>query len=323
MDTPAGATSTTGDWPNAFVRARHAAVSTPSAVLESLVRRATGDGLDHVDRIVDGYENEVYRARTDGEQDVVIRIARFGGTRERSAGEARAIELARAAGVPGPEVLLLDTIRIDDGEFPVMVQRAMAGRPLRDVAPELSARQRDRVLTEVGQVMARLQSVRIERPATISAPPTGPQVRRELLLAGGLSAAEFDLIMGWLENADRSPNPESVLCHGDLGPQHVFVDDHHALSGVIDFGDWRAGLPGHDLAVWRVRAPRFPLAPVLAGYGAPASETFRRRLDLRTLPIALVSLEIGVDDEDEACVRRSLALIRGLLDALGKNSPGK
>ncbi len=313
--TPTDETSATDGWPNAFVRARHAAVSTPSTVLESLVHRATGDRLDRVDRIIDGYENEVYRVRTTGEQDVVIRIARFGGTSDRSAGEARAIELARAAGVPGPEVLLLDTVRIDDGEFPVMVQRAVAGRPLRDVASTLSVSERDRVLIEVGALMARLKSVRIERPA--GSAPAGPQVRRELLLAGGLTVAELELIIGCLEDqSDPTLSPESVLCHGDLGPQHIFVGDDLAITGVIDFGDWKTGPPMHDLAVWRVRASRFDLAPVLAGYGAPTAGTFRRRLDLHTLPIALGSLEIGVDDEDEACVRRSLALIRELLDAL-------
>ncbi len=307
-------------WPNAAVQAQHAAVSTPRTVLESLVRRATGERLDEVTRIVEGYDNEVYRARTTGRQDLFLRIGRFGGTLERSTREVRAIEAARAAGVPGPEVLLLDTVLIEEHEFPVTVQRAVPGRALGHVLAGLSDRQRDRILVDLGGLIARLNGVPAERDwATVARAQLAARTeRRDQALAGGLSAAEFELIIGLLTELAEWPHPESVLCHGDLSPGHVFVGDDLGITGVIDFGDCQSAPPVHDLAIWRVRAARYdlPLAPLLAGYGASPGPSFQRRLDLHTLAVALPSLEIGVDDEDEACVRRSRTLIRRLLKTL-------
>lgn len=70
----------------------HAAVSTPREVLASLTHRSTGGDLDQVERIIEGYDNEVYRVGTAQGDDVVIRIRRFGGNLHTALAEARAIE---------------------------------------------------------------------------------------------------------------------------------------------------------------------------------------------------------------------------------------
>lgn len=308
-------------WPNASVRELHAAVSTPRAVLAELVRRATDARLDQVDRIVDGYENEVYRVRTTERHDVVVRIGRFGGNPARSAGEALAIERARAVGVPAPEVLLHDTLRIDGGEFPVMVQRTAPGRPLGDVYDTLSATRRHQVLVEIGELIARLNGVPANGDWATTMTAEIAKRRGDLVMAAGFSVAEFDRMIGLLEAyVDQFPCPEPVLCHGDLGPKHIFVDDSvddaARVTGVIDFGDWQPGAPVHDLAVLRVRGPRLDLAPLLQGYGPSADPSFRRALDLNTLYIALPSMEMGVEENDDACVRRTSAVIRTVLDAV-------
>lgn len=133
-----------------------AQTSTPRSALAELVQRATGAGMDRVDRIIEGYSNEVYRVRCTDEQDVVIRILRFDDdpTIAAAAGEVVAIERARAAGVPVPEILLFDRVRIDGSEFPVMVQRAAPGRPLGEVVDRLPERQRHDVLAGLGALIA-------------------------------------------------------------------------------------------------------------------------------------------------------------------------
>lgn len=303
-------------WPNAAVRELHAAVSTPRALLADLVRRSTGGSAVSVERIVDGYENEVYRVRTTERHDVVVRIARFSGDPVRSAGEARAIEQACAVGVPAPEILLLDTVRIDGADFPVMVQRSVPGRPLTHVYDALSARRRHQVLFEIGELIARLNGVpaEVDWAADIRSEVAKRRTECELVLAGGFSAAEFERMIGLLDAyVDEFPCPETVLCHGDLSPKHIFVDDAARVTGVIDFGDFQPGAPVHDLAVLRVRGPRLDLTALLDGYGAPADPSFRRRLDLHTLYAALPSMCIGVDENDDACVRRTSTLIRAVL----------
>jgi hypothetical protein len=58
----------------------------------------------------------------------------------------------------------------------------------------------------------------------------------------------------------------------------------------------------------------------MAAMHAQPGSFVERRLDLHTLIIALSSLWIGVDENDQACVERSGAQIRSLLAGLG--APG-
>lgn len=303
-----------------------ARASTPRSVLAELVRRAVGTGIDRADRIVEGYSNEVYRVRCADGQEVVVRILRFDDdvTSSASAGEARAIERARAAGVPAPEILLLDTVRIDGSEFPVMVQRTVPGRPLGEVIDRLSERQRHAVLAEIGGLIARINGIQVEAerdwPTAMAAELANRRAGRDKILAGGFSAQEFDRMLDLLDGYVRGfPCEQWVLCHGDLSLKHIFVTGDGSdgepvrVSGIIDFGDWQPGAPVHDLAVLRVREPELDLPPLLAGYGVPADQTHRRRLDLHTLIIALGSLEFAVAEDDQACIERSGRLIRTLL----------
>lgn len=311
-------------WPNSYVRDLHASVSTPHAVLASLVRRAVDGDLDQVQRIVEGYDNEVYRVRTSEGQDVVVRIRRFGGNHDSARIEADAITQARAIGVPGPEVLLLDTVSLDGRDFPVMVQRAVPGLPLSDVYDGLTTRQRRAVLFEVGELIARLNRVpaRADWTTNTRAQVAKRRAERELIVAAGFTNVEFSQMINALESyIDDFPCPQPVLCHGDLGPKHIYVDSNAKVVGVIDFGDAHPGSPVHDLAVLRVRGPDLDLGPVLSGYGAPATPRFAEQLDLHTLLMALGSLAIGVDESDDACVARLSKVVRSLLNSgLGQAS---
>ncbi len=302
-----------------------AQASTPRSALADLVRRATLSDIDRVDRIMEGYSNEVYRVRCADEQDVIVRILRFDDdtTSAASAGEAWAIGCARAVGVPAPEVLLLDTVRVDGAEFPAMAQRTVPGRPLDKIIDHLSERQRHDVLTELGGMTARINGIQVDEecdwPAKITAELADRAASRDKIISAGFSASQVDRIFGLLgEYVRELRTAPGVLCHGDLSPKHIFVTGEARegaawrVSGIIDFGDWLSGLPVHDLAVLRIRAPRLDLRPLLAGYGTAADETYRRQLDLHTLIIALDSLAFGVAEEDRSHIQRMGRLIRTL-----------
>lgn len=307
-----------------------AQAAAPHSVLAGLVRLAAGTGIEQADRIMEGFSNEVYRVRCADGQDLVVRILRFDTdvTSTASAGEAWAIERARAAGVPAPEILLLDTVRIDGSEFPAMVQRTVAGRPLGEVIDQLSEWQRHIVLAEIGGLIARMNQILVDDDrdwsSTMAADLVDLRTERGQVLAGGFSSSEFDRMVDLLEGYVRDfPCERWVLCHGDLSLKHIFVagdgsdDAVVQVSGIIDFGDWQPGVPVHDLAVLRVRSPRLDLAPLLAGYGAPADGPFHQQLDLHTLIISLRSLAFGVAEGDRVCIEEARDLIRGLLANLG------
>lgn len=308
-----------------FAEWQLARASTPRSVLADVVRRAAGGEIARADRILEGYSNEVYRIRCADGQDLVVRILRFDDdvSPSAAAGEARAIDLARAAGVPAPEILLLDTIDVDGGQFPVMVQRTVPGRPLSEVIDRLSEQQSREVLIHLGELMARLNGIRLEGdldgPTAMAAALAQRTAEHDQVLAAGFSATEFDRIMELLAGYVRDfPVEEWVLCHGDLSGKHIFVtgdgeDSSIQVSGMIDFGDWKPGAPVHDLAVLRSREPQLDLSPLLTGYGAPTDETYRRRLDLHTLLIALASLTFAVDQNDPAGIARSGRQVRSLV----------
>lgn len=317
MSTPLGSYA---EWQ--FARA-----ATPRSVLVELVGRAASADVDRIDRIVQGYSNEIYRVRCADGQDLVVRILRFDDdvSSAASTGEAWAIEQARAARVPVPEILLLDTIDTDGARFPVMVQRTVPGRPLGELIDGLSERQRHDVLIELGELIARINGVHVDEGrnwlTTTAAGLAELQTKRDqIVLASSVSAPEFDRVLDLLQGyVDRFRCKQWVLCHGDLSLKHIFVTGDNGVggavqvSGIIDFGDWQPGAPVHDLAVLRVRSRRLELAPLLVGYGTAADESFCRQLDLHTLLIALDSLAFGIAETDLNTIEDSGDLIRGLL----------
>ena len=301
--------------------------STPRAVLDELARQASGAEIDRVDRVLEGYSNEVYRVRCTSGSDIVIRILRFDDdvSMSRSVDEAWAIEEARRAGVPTGEVLLLSSVHLDGAEYPVMVQRAVPGVPLSQVITELSLKQRSAVLEEVGRLIGRLGSVAVDRPSEWTA---NPAVRLDLLgkdHAPILGAAATDQVRELFVQLDRyladvAVHP-MVLSHGDLSTKHIFVVSDGPVagaqvSGFIDFGDWAPAPTLHDLAVLRVRSPELEVQPMLAGYGGIRSGIRRRELDLHTLVIAVDALTFQVAEQDHASTGVTADLIRTLVQDL-------
>lgn len=94
-----------------------------------------------------------------------------------------------------------------------------------------------------------------------------------------------------------APHTESRLLHGDPQPDHIFVDDSLRITGIIDFGDVRAGDPVFDIAWWSVlHEPTWPSAWLTDGYPQwhllPDGDL---RLGLHRLFIAVVFGSFGVE----------------------------
>lgn len=278
------------------MRARHTAVQLPLVSVTALVRQATGHVANDITRIVRGYESEVYRATTNSGEAVVVRIRRYGSVSYAS--EAWAIEQCRAAGVPVPDVLLLDTIEADDHTHEVMVQRAVPGRPLGDIQQRLSRAERARVWAQAGEALARIHSVRaggfykMRQPGVWDFPDDDSVSHSAIgarqgdvdeLRTHGIASDDLDTLVEILvagENAFTCPVPS--LLHGDFLPDHLFVDDDLRLRGVIDFGDFQGGPRIVDVANLHMNAPDVDLAWLRAGYGErePFDQHFERRLIL-------------------------------------------
>lgn len=108
-----------------FLHQRHSRFSTQPGQIIALVGRASGNGVESLQRIVNGYDNEVYQAAMSDGPCLYIRIRRHGESD--FSGEAWAMGLARDAGVPVPEVVGLDRVASGDAELDAMVVTAAPG----------------------------------------------------------------------------------------------------------------------------------------------------------------------------------------------------
>ncbi|MFH1430811.1 MAG: aminoglycoside phosphotransferase family protein [Candidatus Uhrbacteria bacterium] len=248
-------------------------------VVRDVVKEASGRDAKGINKIEEGFENEVYIVSTESGEDVVVRVRRKGDTEFRQ--ESWAIEKSSEAGAPVAEVLLLKRVAHDGENLEVMVQEKLNGTPLENVKDDLSEQERDVILLKAGEAIAKIHSVSVEGsgqrkedgsweyPDWKSYMETFIATRREetdLLLDAGLTENEIQSALSALEQYRAYDDMDSVLCHGDFMPRHVMVDREKQEVGIIDFGLFRGNVPFFDLAYFQLNAPKEQIAPLLAGY---------------------------------------------------------
>jgi aminoglycoside phosphotransferase (APT) family kinase protein len=277
--------------------------------------RLTGDVLSWLVRQACGEEVATCRGNTgSGRAREVHEVVTASGTRlliRGEAGESNGLDqeawfLARArqAGVPVPEVVWLGAAETPAGLRTVMVQAAVAGRPLSTALPGMSAGQRRSAARSCGQVIARLHSVPVggfyrrhadgsfefaDNAALQAADLANRLDNLRLLARARLTQAEVRRAERLLPEAvaARGDGP-AVLCHGELFPGHIFLatgeDEAVTVTGLIDFGDACGGRPLDDLALLCWEWPEVGRAALAAGYGpAPFWTDQGRRLALGQL----------------------------------------
>lgn len=218
--------------------------------------------------------------------------------------EARAQELAAAAGAPVPDVLVADESTAALGT-PFLIVGFIAGETIpRRILRALDADARTRVL---GQCAAALAAIHRADVADADDIPAQDQVTtwREWLDEMGDTTATFEWAFRWLDRNRPAPT-DRVLVHGDFRMGNLIISTDEAggapanLAAVLDWELTHTGEAAEDLAwfcirAWRFGAPRdlgagglggiddFLVAYEAAG-GAPVDRTaFRWWLVLATL----------------------------------------
>jgi aminoglycoside phosphotransferase (APT) family kinase protein len=306
-------------------------------VLSWLVRQACGEEIATCQRNRgSGRAREVHEVVTASGARLVIR-----GEAHESNGldqEAWFLARARQAGVPVPEVVWLGAVETTAGPRTVVVQTAVAGRPLSTALPGMSAGQRRSAARYCGQVIARLHSVRVggfyrrhadgtfefADSAALQAADLANRLDnlRSLAGAGLLTQAEVRRVEGLLPEAvaARGDGP-AVLCHGELFPGHIFVatgeDEAVTVTGLIDFGDACGGRPLDDLALLCWEWPEVDRAALAAGYGAASFWTDRgRRLALSQLRMLIGYTAHDLRADQPADAQGYLAGLKAVLASL-------
>ena len=177
--------------------------------------------------------------------------------------EARAIALARAAGLAVPEVLAWTDGPDLWGSAGLVMRRVegetIARRILRD---EAFLQARTVLVDQLGAFAAGLHA--IEPPADFPGTDPVADLRATLSTFGEFSPV-FELAIARLE-ADPPPRRRPVTVHGDLRLGNLIVGPD-SLQAVIDWELVHAGSPAEDLGWLCVKAWRFGAGPPAAGLG--------------------------------------------------------
>ncbi|NYH90368.1 phosphotransferase family protein [Actinopolymorpha rutila] len=246
----------------------HSGMRTPTALIRSVVRKATGSTPPSLEPIVAGQVCEVYDAG-----EVVVRISHE--EEPRFEGERWALDVVRELGVPTPRVLLIEST---DG-VAFCVEERLPGERL-DVLLGRGERPTQAV-DELGSLLARIHSVPIEGFGYLQADGRGWPVdfalldvvaERPALTAAarclGVPATLVDRAVATLaEYAPRYPWTTPRLVHGDFTMDNILVDGGR-ISGIIDMERAAGSHPGEDLMNWDLcHGDRIPLKRLLASYG--------------------------------------------------------
>lgn len=241
--------------------------------------------------------------RTKAGEELVLRISPE-PEGKRLACEAWALRECRDAGVPVPEVLLIETLK--DPSVSICIQRRVPGRPLEEVVSGglADAGTVATLLRQAGELLSRIHTVRTSGIGWISEPGVGcyRQVREwvdvfvsgreRLLSAAQASELEPVVVDEALELMVRRATILEVtsprLVHNDFAPKHIFVDGT-TISGIIDMESSWSGDPAGDLASWDFFHGRdLPVALLEKGYSAtPLDGSWEERKTLLKLQLAL------------------------------------
>jgi aminoglycoside phosphotransferase (APT) family kinase protein len=269
----------------------HGRYAVTPADLSRLVRQATGTTMAASKRLIRGDENEVHRVELTDGAVVYVRVAFPDTPPSKLRHEAWAMGQARDGGVPVPEVLATGTVDSPDGERVTMVLREADGRQLSEVLPSLDSQTRAAALAEVGRVLSTLHAIPMpgagvpdehdewaEPVAHRNGYVEGCLAATERLPAAGLTPAEVGQVVDLLERSADFPVGDPVLCHGDVSPEHVFVDADLRVVGLIDWGLWHADSAASELAGLDRTSAKADLDAILAGYDGLRTDEASRQI---------------------------------------------
>ena len=265
--------------------------------------RPLGRGLDHVAVLVGG--------------DVVLRVALEPDPAARAAGVRCEAALLRAVAAVAPVAVPVPTaVAPADGW---LAHPLLPGAPLAEAAPETRARWAAATGAALGRLMAAVAALTPTAAAdglaeVDDAPPAEWLAEARRLhprVAGRVPPAHGPAVAAFLRAAPPPPAApgELVLCHDDLGIEHVLVDERGAVTGVIDWSDAAVADPAGDLGrILRDLGPA-ALDAALAAFPSPDREATRTRALFRARCGAVEDMAYGLDADRPAYVARSVTAL--------------
>jgi aminoglycoside phosphotransferase (APT) family kinase protein len=155
------------------------------------------------------------------------------------------------------------------GAHPVLVYRRIRGIALCDASDHVYHVDRAAIGASVGQFLRALHAVPLHSVAEpVELARWAEDARVQLRTHGSALDAELIEVTNTLLEAELpTVGPELVLCHRDLGDEHVLLDDDGQPCGIIDFGDAGPSPWWHDLVGMWMWGGDAALAAACSAYG--------------------------------------------------------
>lgn len=290
-----------------YIKEKHAKFNTQDFLINEEVKKATGSEPVSKKKLMLGEVNEVYDIATKSGQQVIVRISRdkHNGLEK----EEKGIELVKKVGVPVPEVLLVETVKSDDGrDLTFSIENKIEGVPMFDLIKISNIGKIKRLTIESGKILSQIHSVNFpEEKESWKDYILKVKLKREKIVNAARKAnLKTELISRSLkiieENGSFFDIKEKSLIHGDFGPEHFLVKDNH-IVGVIDFENCRNGDPIFDFAwINFFYETKITLNWLIEGYKNKSifDENFEKKLHLYKLYLGLDLLDYYVSENNQS-----------------------
>lgn len=267
--------------------------------------------------------NDAYVIRFDGLDGLAdAPVSRFYG-------EQRAYAALKAAGIPAPEVIAVDTRRALVPQDYIVMTR-VSGHPVIDTWDDLTPPQRERLAVEAGEILARMHAIPFQTYGRLYGQEQVYGSWREYIQAyfaryAAQALAEQVLDRALIARLERALTrhsgllasvTEARLIHWDYHFENILQQDGK-ITGVLDFEWALSGDPAYDLRIeqqWEETCPG-SRAALYAGYRRlrPLPDDLPLRLDLYRMVTHLdFTLDAADDAEAEFMCGRMLAALEAL-----------
>jgi Ser/Thr protein kinase RdoA (MazF antagonist) len=278
-----------------------AAYKTSRQDLGSIIRTVMNDDIAELPPVKQGYGNEVHSVKTKSGQEVIVRIQQQGVTGFEQ--EAWAMSHARSLGVDVPEVYDVRQFEIAGKSHDVMVMQKVNGNPLSEM-PKLETSQLRHVCKQLGLMLETLQGSTVSgfgflkenhqwefdsQQKFVEATLEYRESDIPYLVKAGLSEKEVSQLLGIVSEMKSQNNQKPILCHGDIGFEHLFVNDNLELVSLIDWGMCQGGSYALDVAVFLMYHPDIEVSWIVRDYSSLGiSETaFKREMLVQQANVAM------------------------------------
>lgn len=257
----------------------HATRNSPRELIDDSVQDAVGKKPTSMTKLISGEVSEVYDVTVPNQENVIVRIAR----REHPdfLQEKWAIDRAKAAGVPTPDVLLIRHQEVAGQLLSLSIQRKIEAETLDRISSELSESELRDIIGQAGDILSKIHSSPTHGFGNLDSEGNGEHKSLSALLSEKIDQEPIYQEIGSRWNFDAQvvkqifkvlqkeapnvPNIDPKLTHGDYTAKHFMIKNGN-IVGILDWGEVTGHSPVYDFARWQFWVKDMPIHWLKEGY---------------------------------------------------------